>query len=105
MTPISSRAPDNRTSTANLSTASIVDRDQAADTNAMTDLFIRPDVYDQEECTAIDLERSHSSQGNGGRRTTRRTRQNEWVNMAIVLLLGVSGICFALAILYGTGVL
>jgi len=54
-----------------------------------------------------DLERSLSSHGNDGRgrRYTGMYRQGEWVNMTITVLLVVSGVCFALSILYGTGVL
>jgi len=71
----------------------------------MPDLFIRPNTYDQQKRTAIDLERGLPSERDDRRRDIRVHSVDEMSNMEIAVVL-VAGVVFCvLSILYLTGVL
>jgi len=71
----------------------------------MPDLSIRPNTYDQQKRTAIDLERGLPSERDDRRRDIRVHSVDEMSNMEIAVVLVAGVVCCVLSILYLSGVL
>jgi len=71
----------------------------------MSDLFNRPNTYDQQERTTIDLERGLPSQRDDRRRDIRIHSVDEMSNIEIAVILVSGVVCCVLSGLYLSSVL